>query len=102
MAQHRLRNGGRVDRRGVVFGPNGLVEKDTKSTNDFQVFDLFRIVEVLATEFDDLPALIPGRLAYRILIGVGVVVARFAVIGQLAGGRAVDLVQLDIDTESSW
>ena len=39
---------------------------------------------------------------YRVLIGTGVIVARFAVIGQLAADGAVELVQLDIDTESQW
>jgi len=81
----------------IERGPNG-----EPSTNDFQVFDLFRIVEAFATEFDDLPALISGRADYRILIGVGVVVSRFAAIGQLAADGAVELIQLDIDTESSW
>jgi hypothetical protein len=42
----------------------------------------------------------PGRADYRVVIGV--VVARFAVIGQLAHDGAVELVQLDIDTASSW
>ena len=37
-------------------GPNG-----EPSTNDFQVFDLFRIVETFATGFDHLPELIRGR-----------------------------------------
>lgn len=78
-------------------GPNG-----EPSTNDFQVFDLLRIVETFATQFDALPELIRGRAEYRIVIGVGVVVARFAVIGQLAPDGAVELVQLDIDADSSW
>ena len=66
------------------------------------MFDLFRIVETFATQFDELLELIPGRADYRIVIGVGVVVARFAVIGQLARDGAVELVQLDIDKGSSW
>ena len=78
-------------------GPDGQ-----PSTNDFQVFDLLRIVETFATEFDTLPELIPGRSEYRIIVGVGVVVARFAVIGQLAPDGAVELVQLDIDAGPSW
>ena len=65
------------------------------------MFDLFRIVETFATQFDELPELIPGRAGYRIVRGVGVVVARFAVIGQLARDGAVELVQLDIDRGSS-
>ena len=59
-------------------------------------------METFATQFDELPELIPGRADYRIVIGMGVVVARFAVIGQVAPDGAVDLVQLDIDNGSSW
>ena len=42
-------------------GPNG-----EPSTNDFQALELLRIVEMFATGFDSLPALIPGRSDYRI------------------------------------
>ena len=72
------------------------------STNDFQVLDLLRIVERFAVGWDDLPRLFSDRPQYRILIAAGNVVARFAVIGQLAPDGAVELVQLDIDTESTW
>ena len=78
-------------------GPNG-----EPSTNDFQVLDLLRIVERFAIGWNDLPRLFPDRPRYRILIAAGNVVARFAVIGQLAPDEAVELVQLDIDTESTW
>lgn len=78
-------------------GPNG-----EPSTNDFQVLDLLRIVERFAVGWDDLPRLFSDRPQYRILIAAGNVVARFAVIGQLAPDEAVELVQLDIDTESTW
>jgi hypothetical protein len=78
-------------------GPNG-----EPSTNDFQVLDLSRIVERFAVGWDDLPRLFSDRPQYRILIAAGNVVARFAVIGQLAPDGAVELVQLDIDTESTW
>ena len=54
-----------LDRQlGAERGPDGQ-----PSTNDFQVFDLFRIVETFATQFDELPELIPGRADYRIVIG---------------------------------
>ena len=78
-------------------GPNG-----EPSTNDFQVLDLLRIVDRFAIGWDELPRLFPDRPQYRILIAAGNVVARFAVIGQLAPDGAVELVQLDIDTESTW
>jgi hypothetical protein len=38
----------------------------------------------VATRWDDLPALIPGRVDYRIMIGPGRVVASYAVEAQLA------------------
>ena len=73
-------------------GPRG-----EPSANDFEVFELLRIVETFATRFDDLPQLIPGRHDYRILISQGMLVPRFAVVGQLAPDGAVELIQLDVD-----
>ena len=72
------------------------------STYDFQAFELLRIVERFAIGFHDLPELIPGRSDYRILIAAGVLVAGFAVVGQLAPDGAVELIQLDIDLGDSW
>jgi hypothetical protein len=76
-------------------GPRG-----EPSVNDFQVFELIRIVDRFATGFDDLPQLISGRPDYRILISTGMLVATFAVVGQLAPDGAVELIQLDIDLEA--
>jgi len=78
-------------------GPNG-----EPSTNDFQVFELIRIVDRFAVEFDDLPRLITERDEYRVLVMSGTLVAGFSVIGQLAADGAVELVQLDLDTELNW
>ena len=78
-------------------GPDGQ-----PSTNDFQVFELLRIVERFASGFDDLPELIPGRVDYRVLVGSGVLVAGFSVIAQLAADGAVELLQLDIDHDLRW
>lgn len=63
------------------------------SANDFQVFDLIRIVDRFATDFDDLPELIPGRPDYRILVSAGMLVPPLAVVGQLAPDGAMELVQ---------
>lgn len=76
-------------------GPRG-----EPSANDFEVFELLRIVETFATRFDDMPELIPGRPDYRILVASGTLVPRFMVVGQLASDGAVELVQLDIDREA--
>ena len=78
-------------------GPNG-----EPSTNDFQVFELIRIVDRFAVDFDDLPRLIAERDDYRLLVMSGTLVAGFSVIGQLAPDGAVELVQLDLDTELDW
>ena len=87
-----------LDRQlGAERGPNG-----EPSTNDFQVFELIRIVDRFAVDFDDLPRLIPDRDEYRVLVMSGTLVAGFSVIGQLASDGAVELVQLDIDTELDW
>ena len=89
-----------LDRQlGAERGPNG-----EPSVNDFQVFELLRVVEVFATRWDDLPALIVGRSDYRILIASGLLVPRFSVIGQFAADGAVELIELDLDLdlESGW
>ena len=65
--------------------------------NDFQVYELLRIVDRFATGFDELPELIIGRPDYRILISTGMLVPRFSVVAQLAPDGAVELVQLDVD-----
>ncbi len=75
------------------------------SVNDFQVFELLRIVDRFASGFDELPELIPGRPDYRILIATGVLVPMFAVIGRRSPDGAVELVQhvqLDLDLAGEW
>jgi hypothetical protein len=87
-----------LDRQlGPERGPRG-----EPSTTDFQALELLRIVEAFASGFDGLPELIPGRADYRVLVASGVLVPRFAVVGQLASDGAVELVELDIDLESGW
>lgn len=76
--------------------------KGEPSVNDFQTYELIRIVDRFATGFDDLPTLIDGRSDYRILIAEGLLVPRFAVVGQLTQDGSIELLQLDIDLESSW
>jgi hypothetical protein len=87
-----------LDRQlGPDRGPNG-----EPSTNDFQVFDLLRIVERFATGFDSLPLLVKGRTDYRVYVGTGYLVRRFSVVGQLANDGAIELVQLDLDLSTGW
>lgn len=78
-------------------GPNG-----EPSRHDFQVHELLRVAERFAVDWDVLPPLIPGRSDYRILTAAGLLVPRFAVVGQLASDGAVELVQLDIDLDAGW
>jgi hypothetical protein len=79
--------------------PAGRGPSGEPSANDFEIFELLRIVETFATRFDDLPELIPGRPDYRILIASGTLVPRFVVVRQLASDGAVE-VQLDIDRKA--
>ncbi len=60
------------------------------------------MAERFAVDWDVLPPLIPGRSDYRILTAAGLLVPRFAVVGQLASDGAVELVQLDIDLDAGW
>lgn len=86
-----------LDRQlGSERGANG-----EPSANDFQVLELLRVIEVFATRFDELPALIPGRTDYRILIASGLLVPRFSVVGQLTSDAAVELIELDLDMEGA-
>ena len=78
-------------------GPDG-----EPSVHDFEVHELLPIVEVFATSFDDLTAHIPGRSDYRVLMAAGSLVPRYAVVGQLAGDGAIELVQVDLDLASGW
>ena len=64
-------------------GPNG-----EPSTNDFQVFELIRIVDRFAVDFDELPRLIRERDDYRVLVMSGPLVAGFSVIGLCLAGNA--------------
>jgi len=67
---------------------------------DFQAFELLRIVDRFAERFDDLPAAVAGRDDYRLLVIDGVLFPAIAVVGQLFGDGAVELVQLDIETST--
>jgi hypothetical protein len=77
--------------------PSERGRRGEPSTNDFQTFELLRIVETFAEQFYALPELIPGWPDYRLLIATGTVVPAFSVLGQLASDGAVELIQLDID-----
>ena len=78
-------------------GPNG-----EPSTNDFQVVELFPIIERFAVGFHELPLLIDGNDRYRVLVMTGVLVARIAVTAQLAADDAVELLALDLDLSTGW
>ena len=78
-------------------GPNG-----EPSTNDSQVFEPIRIVDRFAVDFDNLPQLISAREDYRVMVMSATLVPGFSVIGQLSTDGAIELVQLDIDTDLDW
>jgi hypothetical protein len=87
-----------LDRQlGSERGPNG-----EPSTTDFQTFELFAIVERFATEFDELPLMIPGRSDYRVLMSTGTLVRIYSVVGQLRPDGAIELIALDLDLGTDW
>ncbi len=72
------------------------------SANDFQVYELLRIVDRIAVEWESLPELITGRPDYRVLSAGGVLVPVFTVVAQLAADGAIDFVEFDIDMGVPW
>lgn len=78
-------------------GPNG-----EPSVHDFQVYELLRVVDRIATEWDDLAELIAGRADYRILTAAGILVPVFSVVAQLTSDGAIELVEIDIDLDVGW
>ena len=67
------------------------------SATDFQVHDLFEIVERFATDFDNLPEAFAGRTDYRVLVTTGVLVRAVSVMGQLMSDEAIELLMIDLD-----
>jgi hypothetical protein len=78
-------------------GPEG-----EPSVHDFQVHELLRVVDQIATEWETLPELIPGRPDYRILTAAGILVPVFSVVAQIASDGAIELIELDIDLDVGW
>lgn len=72
------------------------------SASDFQTFELLDIVEKFAVNFEELPALIPDRDDYRILISTGIVGRAYTVVCQASPDDSVELVSLDLDTGPDW
>ena len=56
-----------------------------------------RAIERFATEWEDLPPLVPGRSDYRLLIAAGEVVPVYAIEAQLASDGAIELIAITLD-----
>jgi hypothetical protein len=67
------------------------------------VFESIRIVDRFAVDFDSPSRLILERDDYRVPVMPGTLVPGFSVIVQMAAtDGAVELVQLDIDSDLDW
>lgn len=66
------------------------------------MYELLRIVEQFAVEWDALTELIPGRPDHRVVIAAGLLAPRFAVAGQLAPDGAIELIRLRLDLDAGW
>lgn len=87
-----------LDRRlGAQRGRDG-----EPSVNDFLTIELLPIVDAFAERFDDLPAAVPGRTDYRLLITAGVLVRGVSVIGQLTSDDSIELLYIKLDFDSTW
>ena len=71
--------------------------EELPSRHDFAAYELLKIVDRFATEWDALPWLFPNKPNYRILHVAGRVVAAVSVVGQLRVDGAIDLLEIDID-----
>lgn len=67
------------------------------SVTDFLVLEIPAIVERFATGFDDLPEIVDGVAAGRMLIAAGVLVPVFVVFGVLVADGSVEIIGIDID-----
>lgn len=74
-------------------GPDGELSK-----NDFVRFEFNPIKDVIATDFFELPELIPGRPEYRVVTVLGVFVPLFIITAQLnEQPELVELINLIVD-----
>lgn len=67
------------------------------SAHDFLLVELFRIIEVFATAFDQL-VVVDDDPTYRMLITSGRLVPFIVVTGWLTGDGAIELISLDVDS----
>lgn len=67
------------------------------SATDFLVLELPPIVERFATGFDELPEVIGGVPAARVLIAGGVLVRGIAVYGLLVANDTIELIGVELD-----
>jgi hypothetical protein len=77
---------------GADRGPHG-----EPSATDFLVLELPPIVERFASGFDDLPEVVVGLPAARVLIASGILVRGVAVYGLLVTDDTIDLVGVELD-----
>jgi hypothetical protein len=77
---------------GAERGPHG-----EPSGTDFLVLELPPIVERFAPGFDDLPEVVAGLPAARVLIASGILVRGVAVYGLLVSDGRIDLVGVELD-----
>lgn len=68
------------------------------SATDFLVLELPAIVERFATGFDDLPEIVDGVAAGRMLITSGVLVRSVAVFGLETSSTTIDLIGITIES----
>lgn len=72
----------------------------TPSRSDFMAFELPPLVDLLATEFEQMTTIVPDVPGVRVLIASGVLVDRIAIYVRELGPVAVEGLLLDLDLRS--
>lgn len=71
------------------------------SWHDFAAIDLPVAVEKLATGWDEMAQLIPGRPDYRVLIDTGQIAA-YSIEAQIRRDGAIELLGITVDLSPPW
>ena len=69
------------------------------SATDFLAFELPSVIDRFATALDDLPEILQGFSAGRMVIAPGVLVRSLAVFGLLISDDAIELIGIELDLD---
>ena len=80
--------------------PESRTTEGSPSATDFLMFDLPRVRDMLAADFEGCTTLVPPGEKVRVFVGSGSLVPYFALFAVVAADRLVEV--LDIEISSEW